>query len=122
MPNRKVILFLALSVAFAASHYFAVLTSLYWYLWWFDNVMHFWGGILLVLGVYAICSFKSITLRPTLGLVLFTLVVATATWEIFEWVAGLYEPATYVFETTKDVVVGFSGGLLTYIILNERTK
>jgi len=83
--------------------------------------MHFWGGILLGLGVHAICSLKSITLKPTMGLLLFTLVVATGTWEVFEWLAGLYDPTTHLFDTTKDIIVGFGGGLLAHIILNKRT-
>lgn len=83
--------------------------------------MHFWGGIMLGLGVHALCSLKSITLKPTLGLLIFTLAVATVTWEIFEWYTDLYNSTTYIVDTTKDIIVGFSGGLLAHLILSKRT-
>ena len=51
--SRLVILFLLSALAFAVTHLVATAGSLYWYYWWFDIVMHFWGGLLLGLGVHA---------------------------------------------------------------------
>jgi hypothetical protein len=121
MPNKKVILFLVLSLLFLAAHYFAMQAHLYWYITWFDSVMHLWGGILLGLGVHTFCTFRSIPLAPSLGLVIITLALATGIWEIFEWYAGLFGPADYLFDTTKDIILGFSGGLLAHIVLTKRT-
>lgn len=121
MINGYVVIFLLLGSIFAFVHQIAVTASLYWYYWWFDIVMHFWGGLLIGLGVHAICTFSFIHLRPTFSLLLIMLVLATSAWEIFEWSAGLWNADTYVFDTTKDVILGFSGGLLAHLVLSRYT-
>jgi hypothetical protein len=121
MINRRIIIFLILSSIFAFTHQLAVQASLYWYYWWFDIVMHLWGGILLGLGVHIFSNFSRLHIRPTLPVVLIVLALATGTWEMFEWSAGLWDAETYVFDTAKDVAIGFSGGLLAHIILSKRT-
>jgi hypothetical protein len=114
MPQAIVWIFLLASSLFAAVHNFAVATSLYWYYWWFDVVMHFWGGALVVVGVYAICSLKHVPLKPTTLIIFSTLLIIMAVWEIFEWNVGLFNPQTYMFDTSKDVLVGLTGGLVGY--------
>ncbi|MCA9354995.1 hypothetical protein KC865_00380 [Candidatus Kaiserbacteria bacterium] len=121
MVHGKVIIFLILSVVFAITHLVAVVASLYWYYWWFDILMHFWGGVLVGLGVHSICTFSRFNCPATLQMVVITLVVMTGAWEVFEYFAGLYEPATYLPDTIKDVIVGFSGGLLAHYILSKST-
>ena len=116
MPQAIVWIFLAVSSVFAAVHNFAVVTSLYWYYSWFDIIMHFWGGILVVLGVYAICSLKHIPLKPTTLIIFGTLVTIMVSWELFERAAGLYDPITYVFDVGKDLIVGLVGGLVGYLL------
>lgn len=115
MPQAIVWIFLAVSSVFAAVHNFAVVTSLYWYYSWFDIIMHFWGGILVVLGVYAICSLKHVPLKPTTLIIFGTLVTIMVSWELFERAAGLYDPTTYVFDVSKDLFVGLVGGLVGYL-------
>jgi hypothetical protein len=114
MPQAIVWIFLASSSLFAAVHNFALATSLYWYYWWFDVLMHFWGGILVVIGVYALCSLKHIPLRPTSLIIFTTLVIVMILWEIFEWRIGLFNPQYGLFDTIKDLLVGLSGGLVGY--------
>lgn len=114
MPQAIVWIFLLSSSMFATVHNLAVRTSLYWYYSWFDIVMHFWGGILVVLGVYALCSLKHIPLKPSQVLIFATLFFAMISWEFFEWQAGLFDPHTYIADTFKDLVVGFLGGLVGY--------
>jgi hypothetical protein len=121
MTRKRLIFFLLLSVAFATTHYFAVLASLYWYYSWFDIVMHFWGGGLIALGVHSLSTFSFVHCRPDYKIILGVLILITGTWEIFEWFVGLYEPATYLLDTAKDVIVGFSGGLLAHTILRRYT-
>ena len=83
--------------------------------------MHFWGGILIGLAVHSLCTFSRINYRPTLKVLLVTLVVVTGTWELFEWSAGLYDLETYVFDTLQDIIMGFSGGLLAHAVLKTDT-
>lgn len=121
MPIRRTALFLVLSGLFALVHQFAVAATLYWYFWWFDILMHFWGGALIVLGVFVFSGFSFSSFKPSLKIVLLTLVLVTVTWEVFEWFVGLYEPVTYLRDTVKDLVVGLGGGLLAYGVLKRYT-
>lgn len=121
MIYRYLIIFLLLSGLFALVHLFAITASLYWYYWWFDIVMHFWGGILLGLGVHAFSTFKHLHFKPRLPVLLVVMVVATGSWEIFEWSAGLWNADTYIFDTAKDIIMGFSGGLLAHLVLSRDT-
>ncbi|MCA9362105.1 hypothetical protein KC906_01900 [Candidatus Kaiserbacteria bacterium] len=121
MIHGIVIIFLLLATAFAAVHAFAVFASLYWYYWWFDIMMHFWGGTLLALGVFSLATFSRFHFTPTLKLMLGVLLCVTVCWEVFEWLVGLYDPETYLVDTAKDMVVGFSGGLLMYAMLRRYT-
>jgi hypothetical protein len=114
MPLPVVWIFLFVGTLFAAVHNFAVVTSLYWYYPWFDIVMHFWGGTLVVLGVHAICSLKHVTLKPTGLLVAIVLVGCMSSWELFEYSIGLYNPASYWFGLAKDLMMGTIGGLVGY--------
>ena len=82
--------------------------------------MHFWGGLLIGLGVHSFATFKLIQIRPKLSLVLAVIFVVAVSWEVFEWFAGLYDPTTYLVDTSKDLVFGFSGGLFTHFVLNNR--
>lgn len=116
MPQAIVWIFLLISSAFATIHTLAVATSLYWYYSWFDIIMHFWGGILTVLGVYALCSLKHIPLKPTTVIIFSTLFIIMISWEVFERSVGLYNPSTYVFDVSKDLIVGLLGGLLGYLV------
>ena len=114
MPQAIVWIFLLISGSFATIHTLAVATSLYWYYSWFDIIMHFWGGALVVLGVYALCSLKHVPLKPTSFIIFSTLIIAMVVWELFEWQVGLFDPHTHFFETMKDIVVGLIGGLVGY--------
>lgn len=117
--SRLMHLFLFSSLAFAATHLIASAGSLYWYYWWFDIFMHFWGGLLLGLGVHALCRLQRIPVKPTFFVVIITLATATISWELFERFTGLYSPIQYILDTTLDVLLGFGGGLLAHFILSH---
>jgi len=81
--------------------------------------MHSWGGLLLGLGVHALCRLESVPFQPTLPVVLVTLAAATISWELFERFTGLYNPIQYILDTTLDVLLGFGGGLLAHFTLSH---
>lgn len=83
--------------------------------------MHFWGGILIGLGVHVFGSFSVISIRPNLLQLLVTIAMVTLSWEIFERVYGLYNPDGYILDTVIDISLGFSGGLLAHAILRRYT-
>ena len=120
MLSKKVWLFLIISAIFAAVHTVAIYASLYWYYSWFDIVMHFWGGILVALGVQALATLRIFPCKPTYVTTILILVFLMVVWEIFEYAVGLYDPATHVFDTMKDIVVGFLGGTIGYILLRKK--
>ncbi len=111
------IIFLTLSAALAGVNYLAVTASLYWYYWWFDILMHFWGGIMLGMGVHAFSGIKWLHIRPTLGTVLMVILIAVTTWETFEWLNNLSGTSSYLIDTLQDTLLGFSGGLLAHFVL-----
>jgi len=117
--SRLVILFLFAALVFAVLHLLATAGYLYWYYWWLDMVMHFYGGILLGLGVHALCRLKSVPLVPTFTLVFGVIMFAAISWELFEWTTGLSNPISYTLDTMQDVVLAFGGGLLAHFILSH---
>lgn len=114
-------IFLGVSLVFAAAHVFFIFTYLYWYHWWLDSVMHFWGGGLITVGVHALATFSRIHIKPTFAIVLSVLVIIIVSWELFEWGVGLFDPRTHVFDTTKDVILGLTSGILMQFLVTRRT-
>ena len=121
MLHTRVIIFLILSVLFAATHALAMNLSLYYIFGWFDIVMHFWGGGLIALGVNSASTFSRLHFKPTIWIFIGVFICIATAWEVFEWFAGLYDPVTYVTDTVKDVIVGLGGGLLAHWQLRRYT-
>ena len=109
-------LFIFLLTLFAVFHQIALTFSLYWYYWWFDILMHFWGGVLLGLLYYlAVCSRWFNFKQTTLTIVLFLLAV-TVGWEVYEYLIRYTDSTNYALDTTTDIILGLSGGLLVHFL------
>lgn len=113
--------FLLLAAAFAAVHLLAVAAALYWYHWWFDILMHLWGGVLITFAVLLVYRHERIRQKPRLSIVVAMLLGAAISWEVFERLIGLYDPAMYWRETSKDIACGLLGGLIGYALLRDAT-
>lgn len=112
MPKRSLLnIALILMIILGALHFLAEGYYFYWTIWWFDNLMHFLGG--LIGGLFIIWflydSGHAFRHKPTLfeaGLysVLGILVIGGA-WEVFEYQAGItgFEP-NYSLDTVSDLV------------------
>lgn len=114
--------YLLLAGLFAATHIAALKADLYWYFWWFDIVMHSWGGVLVIYGLAVLRSlpaFSSFLPRApwSLSLVLFAVMVA---WEVFEYGIGTGLRTEFWADTILDIVVGALGGLIAYQLLKGR--
>ena len=83
-------------------------------------MMHFWGGLLIGFGVHAMTTFSFVRVRPTTLVVFLVISVTVVSWEVFEWIYGLYDPATHLIDTGSDIILGFSGGLLAHFVLANR--
>lgn len=108
-----------LAAVFAAAHRLAVEASLYWYFWWFDILMHFWGGLLIGLGIFALATFRRLTFKPKLSVVFVVAVGFVVSWEVFEWYIGILDPALHLKDTLMDMFLGVFGALLSYLILKR---
>lgn len=114
------LIWLAVSTAFALTHVFAVEASLYWFYNWFDGFMHVWGGILLGTGMHIMARFYWWPIRPSTLAVFAAITVVIVSWEVFEWWAGLFDSSNYWLGTSKDIVLGYTGGLLGHAFLRSR--
>ncbi|MCA9367331.1 hypothetical protein KC887_03680 [Candidatus Kaiserbacteria bacterium] len=119
MQQRRLTLFFISALAFLGAHITANKLALYWYFWWADIIMHFWGGLLIGLGVHILASLPSLPIRATLPWLLTILFVVTFSWEGFERYFGLYNPDGYVLDTIMDIALGFTGGLLAHTVLTK---
>jgi len=112
-------IFLLLSSLFMLTHLFAMYASLYWYYSWFDIVMHFSGGVLIGVGLHALGTFSRIKKRPNRLVVFGVALLFVIVWEIFEWFAGLYDPATHLIDTLHDIFNGLAGAFLAHEIIKK---
>jgi hypothetical protein len=100
----------------AALHILAIELSLYWHFWWFDIPMHFFGGVIVALGLYVLRDLRvplpSLLYRrvPFLCAVL----AVALSWEAFELFAGIPIESDFVVDTVTDLVMGVTGGLLGF--------
>jgi glycopeptide antibiotics resistance protein len=119
MIQPIVILFVIIAFIFAVVHAVAVAGSFYWHYWWFDIVMHFWGGLLIALGVVSLTTFRRISITPSYKLILGVTLFIVLAWEFFEWQVGLFVPALHLPDAIYDVTLGLSGGLLGYWVIRH---
>jgi hypothetical protein len=122
MAKNKVIIpaLSALIMVIAVLHVAAMNYNLYFYLWWFDIVMHFLGGLwcgyftLYYVSWYetkhAITWTRS---RTWVAAVLATLLVGIG-WEVYEYVFGFTFTlkSSYRLDTILDLVMDTSGAIV----------
>ena len=109
--------FLGAGLLFAGVHEVATAFYFYWYFWWFDILMHTWGGILIAFGIHALATLPHVPVRADATWLFSALIVATLSWEGFELFFGLFEPDGYFFDATQDILFAFLGGLLAHRVL-----
>jgi len=115
MPVRPYIFF-PLALLFLGTHLVALHFSLYWFVWWFDILMHTWGGYLVVYGLMMVGTQGSGVLRLPRSLLFPTLLCVMVAWEVFEYMAGLTgTEANYVSDTAADFLCGTVGGMVAYL-------
>jgi hypothetical protein len=119
--------FLLLTVA--TLHSLAITFYLYWIYSWFDNTMHFLGGLLVGLSAlwfvfqsgYAPIKLK--TYQPVV-IAGFAILCVGVGWEIFEYLTGLSIQPHFVADTISDLCMDTLGagiGWFSFIRLyNER--
>lgn len=123
MNSKKLIKLLAiLAVAIFSVNLLA--NKFYWYysIWYFDMIMHFWGGFWVgLLSIYIFPPEGSITKSSFLKVLLFTLIIGLG-YEVFEVIfyniigQMVFSP----LDTISDVFFDLSGGVLAILYFLKR--
>jgi len=107
--------FLIAGLSFAALHVIATELYLYWRYWWFDIPMHFYGGLVVVLGIFALASRGLVKEKwLTLKTAILVLLVFAISWEIYELIIGPPVQDNYLIDTATDLVLGLLGAIFGY--------
>lgn len=121
----------------AVLNFFAFRYFWYWYIWWFDNLMHFLGG--LALGLFGCWLFFSawrradvlsipVTARTILPMVFLASLAIGSIWELFEFSLDQllgpqihFKTLRFLGENSRDVltdtVFDLIGGLLVGLFI-----
>lgn len=118
MLQITTIFFLLALAILAGAHFFALTFFLYWKIWWFDIVMHFFGGITVALGIFTLKDiFRQIPERLLYVVpVMAGVIIIILSWEIFEYYFGLFAGDGYVLDTAIDLAMGLTGGFLGFVL------
>lgn len=122
--HLSILLLLIASAVLAALHMLALEFYLYWQYPWFDVPMHFLGGTIVALSVYAILDFGLPLPRwaTTLVAVLVFVFIIGVVWEVWEVLAEIStRESNYSFDTALDLVMDVLGGMIGYFV-GSRTR
>ncbi len=111
-----------LVILFVILHSAAIYFYFYWTVWWYDILMHVLGGFITAL---IVVSLLPLHFNSKTAVFLATLVASIAAgilWEYYEYKYGITftTEATYVFDTTSDLLNDIVGGLMAYLLLYPR--
>ena len=97
----------------------------YWYssdsLWYFDMIMHFFGGFWVGLVLFCVFEIEEISLKFVFKILLFTLTIGIG-WEIFEILVNdvlIKNPFNYL-DTFSDIFFDLSGGTFAILYFFKR--
>ena len=118
-------------VSVAILNYAGIKYNLYWIYNWYDIVMHMLGGLwvsLFSMSIF-IYFFRDVSNpdynKNILKIVLFALLFMTLSWEVFELlgkITFLSDGKLYWFDTIKDIIDGFIGGIGGYYFYTKNSK
>ncbi len=112
--------FFALAIPFLVAHLVAMRYFLYFYVPWFDVLMHTWGGFLTVMGFTMLGTIGSRRLMLSRPLKILGLVGVMVVWEVFEYVYGIAGThPSYVVDTGLDFVAGAVGGAAALVVFRK---
>jgi hypothetical protein len=130
MSTKKIFIssFLVL-ISVAVFNYIGIKYNLYWIYNWYDIPMHILGGLWVSLfSIYLYTYFdKDIFAsdyhKKVLKIVILSLTFMTISWEIFELLGKLTflsDGKWYWFDTIKDIIDGFIGGMIGYYFYSKQ--
>jgi L-cystine uptake protein TcyP (sodium:dicarboxylate symporter family) len=114
--NTKVLIPIFISaILVLILHLIAIAEHLYWKYWWYDNIVHFLGGITISLVVlFYLERFQFLKNTSELGYMGFGCLgalIVSLLWEFFEYSAGVsfVTANSFVLDTVLDISTGFIG-------------
>jgi hypothetical protein len=126
--NKQLIIVLVIFGFMMAS--FAYLGQVFkwnWSVWWFDIVMHFFGGVFATLVFYAFSRtvfLKKYFLMYPVGKILVLVFLAGIGWELWEammgWTFRMIEP--YPIDTIMDLIMDMLGAIATIRIVKKNNE
>jgi hypothetical protein len=116
----------ALIVVIAIANTIALLFGFYWHWSWFDIPMHFLGGLWIACFSTWLARFAGINWQArqwSLGVVTLGSALAIGlVWEAFEIAIGavyIFGPYPYLPDTTLDLLMDVSGGVLAWALVRH---
>lgn len=118
MLQLTTVFFLVAGLILSVIHAIALELYLYWKFWWFDIPMHFLGGVVVALLVFALYDLKILVPRSFLTTfkVLSVVLAVAISWEVYEVMIGIPIESDYIFDTASDLVMGLLGGYVGYFV------
>jgi hypothetical protein len=116
MLTTRTIVMLVSFTTLALLHGLGTFFSLYWHIAWYDSAMHFFGGVIVALGIYTMADISFPVPAIVFRLAAFMAVVLSVVvlWEIFELWAGVPVEDDFFFDTAVDMILGLFGGFLGF--------
>ena len=116
MRKTTTILFFTSVIPFASVHWLAETYYLYDAIRWIDIPMHFFGGVIVALALFAAAE-NGVRIPVHSATTVVWLVVSVAIgWEVFEWFTKDMNMDVYVADTTLDLIMGTVGGYVGYVL------
>ena len=117
------VLTIVLGSYIAIIHGLALFFELYWRYWWFDSIVHIFGGIFIVfiLATLAATGWLSYRFGNSFNITI-TLGAIMIGWEIFGiiLIGGLKE--SFFMDTSLDLFFGILGGMIGYRLITQLKK
>lgn len=99
--------------------------NLYLNYWYYDVVLHFFGGICIALSAYCVTEFFNIQIikRNFWSIILLTFIAGFA-WEVFEVIYDIaghhFGTLQYNIDSIKDLINDVIGGAVVYFMLKNK--
>lgn len=111
-----------MAALFSFHLFISYVVPLYWWLYWFDNVMHFAGGLVTAISVWIVVSHytkkRKLRVSPRLAMIVFlvgSVAIVGILWEVYEFLLDVYFPHEYflhqpgIADTMGDLVLDLLG-------------